>query len=33
MASGQVKGALFMVFMVAGMQLFEVLGRRTIQAQ
>ena len=33
MASGQVKGALFMVFMVAGMQLFEVLGRRAIQAQ
>jgi uncharacterized membrane protein YedE/YeeE len=33
MASGQVKGALFIVFMVAGMQLFEVLGRRTIQAQ
>ena len=33
MASGQVKGALFMVFMVAGMQLFEVLGRRSIQAQ
>jgi uncharacterized membrane protein YedE/YeeE len=33
MASGQVKGALFMVFMVAGMQLFEVLGRREIQAQ
>ena len=33
MASGQVKGALFIVFMVAGMQLFEVLGRREIQAQ
>lgn len=33
MASGQVKGALFMVFMVTGMQLFEVLGRRAIQAQ
>jgi uncharacterized membrane protein YedE/YeeE len=33
MASGQVKGALFIVFMVAGMQLFEVLGRRAIQAQ
>ena len=33
MASGQVKGALFIVFMVAGMQLFEVLGRRSIQAQ
>ena len=33
MASGQVKGALFIVFRVAGMQLFEVLGRREIQAQ
>ena len=33
MASGQVKGALFIVFMVSGMQLFEVLGRREIQAQ
>lgn len=29
LASGQVKGALFVVFMLAGMQLFEVWSRRS----
>ena len=31
LASGQVKGALFIVFMLAGMQLFEKLGHRSNQ--
>jgi len=29
LASGQVKGALFVAFMLAGMQLFEVWSRRS----
>jgi len=31
MASGQVKGAVFVLFMVAGMQLFEMFSRRLSQ--
>lgn len=33
LASGQIKAAAFVVFMLAGMQLFEMLGRRTTKAQ
>jgi len=33
LASGQIKAALFVVFMLAGMQLFEMLGRGATQAQ
>ena len=33
LASGQVKGALFILFMLAGMQLFEMLRRRITQPQ
>jgi uncharacterized membrane protein YedE/YeeE len=33
LASGQIKAAAFVVFMLAGMQLFEMLGRRATQAQ
>jgi len=31
MASGQFKGAVFVLFMVAGMQLFEMFSRRESQ--
>ena len=31
--SGQIKAAAFVVFMLAGMQLFEMLGRRATSAQ
>jgi len=33
LASGQIKAAAFVVFMLAGMQLFEMLGRRATSAQ
>jgi len=33
LASGQIKAAVFVVFMLAGMQLFEMLGRGATQAQ
>jgi uncharacterized membrane protein YedE/YeeE len=33
LASGQIKAAAFVVFMLIGMQLFEMLGRRATQAQ
>jgi len=33
LASGQIKAAAFVVFMLAGMQLFEILGRRATPAQ
>ena len=33
LASGQIKGAVFVVFMLAGMQIFEMLGRGATQAQ
>ena len=33
LASGQIKAAAFVVFMLTGMQLFELLGRRATQAQ
>jgi len=33
MASGQVKGVLFVVFMVIGMQLFEMFNRRGSQTK
>ena len=33
LASGQIKAAAFVVFMLAGMQLFEILGRRVTPAQ
>jgi uncharacterized membrane protein YedE/YeeE len=33
LASGQIKAAAFVVFMLAGMQLFEMLGLRTTKAQ
>lgn len=33
LASGQIKAAAFVVFMLAGMQLFETLGRRASKAQ
>ena len=33
LASGQIKAAAFVVFMLAGMQLFEMLGRGATQAQ
>jgi uncharacterized protein len=33
LASGQIKAVVFVVFMLAGMQLFEMLGRGATQAQ
>lgn len=33
LASGQIKAAAFVVFMLAGMQLFEILARRATPAQ
>jgi len=33
LASGQIKAAAFVVFMLAGMQLFEMLSRRATKAQ
>lgn len=33
LASGQIKAAAFVVFMLAGMQLFEMLGRRVTKPQ
>jgi uncharacterized membrane protein YedE/YeeE len=33
LASGQIKAAAFVVFMLAGMQLFEMLGRKATSAQ
>jgi uncharacterized membrane protein YedE/YeeE len=33
LASGQIKAAVFVVFMLAGMQLYELLGRGATQAQ
>jgi uncharacterized membrane protein YedE/YeeE len=33
LASGQIKAAAFVVFMLVGMQLFEILGRRATPAQ
>ena len=33
LASGQVKGAVFVVFMLAGMAIFETVDRRSVQAR